>query len=101
MFFGDMLLRLPDITSRILARHKEWDLLIKWSVGFCNESSIFEKRDVQVLNFVSIISVLRNKFDWRLWTEKSWIYAHAAASEAISGKETCSVRFRWHKNWVS
>ena len=53
VFFGDLLLRLPDITADILKRHKDWDLIIKWSVSFCNESSIFEKREIQLLGLVS------------------------------------------------
>ena len=55
VFFGDLLLRLPDITSDILKRHKDWDLIIKWSVGFCNESNIFEKREMQLLSLVSVL----------------------------------------------
>ena len=54
VFFGDLLLRLPDITADILKRHKDWDLIIKWSVGFCNESNIFEKREMQLLSLVSV-----------------------------------------------
>ena len=57
VFFGDLLLRLPDITSDILKRHKDWDLIIKWSVGFCNESNIFEKREMQLLSLVSVVHV--------------------------------------------
>ena len=54
MFFGDLLLRLPDITADILKRHKDWDIIIKWSVGLCNESNIFEKREMKLLSLVSV-----------------------------------------------
>lgn len=54
-FFADILLRLPDITHELLNKHKEWDLVIKWSVSFCNSTEIYEPGgiDNKILNLMA------------------------------------------------
>lgn len=37
LYFGEMVLRLPDITHRIMKKHKEWQILIQWSWFFSKE----------------------------------------------------------------
>ncbi|XP_064404976.1 coiled-coil domain-containing protein 134-like [Halichondria panicea] len=39
IFFGDFLLRMPDITKKIFKKHKEWIPVLKESVQFCNQST--------------------------------------------------------------
>ena len=53
-FFGDIVLRLPDITHDILKRNQEWDITLKWSVGFCNDTDLYEGTDRKLLHLVGI-----------------------------------------------
>ncbi|KAG1683800.1 Coiled-coil domain-containing protein 134 [Nymphon striatum] len=52
--FGDILLRVPDVTHRILAeeKYKEWNAVIKWSIIFSNSTNLFDKKTVQLLDLV-------------------------------------------------
>ncbi|XP_065058216.1 coiled-coil domain-containing protein 134-like [Rhopilema esculentum] len=52
-FLGDMLLRLPDITHKILKRNKEWQIIVNWSVGFCNETGLFDNANEKLLSLVA------------------------------------------------
>ncbi|EDV20531.1 uncharacterized protein TRIADDRAFT_31801 [Trichoplax adhaerens] len=53
-FFGEIALRLPDITHKIYDRKTEWRYAIHWSVGFCNDSvSIFHGPHKKLLNLMS------------------------------------------------
>ena len=50
--FGDILLRMPDITHTLLRANKEWDLLLKSSVGFVNGTGILQEVDGKLLHLV-------------------------------------------------
>ncbi|XP_013407620.1 coiled-coil domain-containing protein 134-like [Lingula anatina] len=52
-FFGDIILRMPDISHKLIDKKKEWQLLIGWSVAFCNESKIFEGPNLKMLNLMA------------------------------------------------
>ncbi|XP_074650758.1 coiled-coil domain-containing protein 134-like isoform X2 [Tubulanus polymorphus] len=52
-FFGDLALRLPDITHKIYDGNKEWVLLMGWAVSFSNSSSIFASTDNELLNLMA------------------------------------------------
>lgn len=52
-FFGDMILRLPDIVHDFYDREKEWHLLLAWSYGFCLQSEVFDGSSEKLLNLVS------------------------------------------------
>ena len=52
-FFGDIVMRLPDISHDILHRNHEWELTIQWGIGFCSDSNVFVGRDAKLLNLVS------------------------------------------------
>ena len=52
-FFGDIVLRLPDIAHDILRRSQEWNIILKWSVGFCNDTEIYEARDKKLLHLMA------------------------------------------------
>jgi len=52
-FFGDVLLRLPDTTRKIMKGNKEWHIIVNWSIGFCNETGIFDKANLKLLNLVA------------------------------------------------
>lgn len=51
--FGDLILRLPDITHDIYDRNKQWEFLIGWSVWFCMESGVFQGPHERLLKLVS------------------------------------------------
>ncbi|KXJ23947.1 coiled-coil domain-containing protein 134 [Exaiptasia diaphana] len=51
--FGDILLRLPDITHQILRRSKEHELLIKWCISICNATEVYDGTGRQLLNLVA------------------------------------------------
>ncbi|XP_073253136.1 coiled-coil domain-containing protein 134-like isoform X2 [Porites lutea] len=47
--FGDILLRLPGITHEVYRKSKEWELLARWSVSFCNETKVYDDTDSKLL----------------------------------------------------
>jgi len=49
-FAGDIILRLPDISHNLLKGNSEWNLLIEWGIGFCNDTLIFTGNDAVLLN---------------------------------------------------
>ncbi len=51
-FFGDILLRLPEISQDIVRRNREWDILVQWGVGFCEQSQVFQGKDRVLLDLV-------------------------------------------------
>ncbi|XP_064637460.1 coiled-coil domain-containing protein 134-like [Lineus longissimus] len=52
-FFGDLILRLPDITHNIFDRKKDWNILLGWSIGFCNSTGLFHGNDAQLLHLMA------------------------------------------------
>lgn len=52
-FFGDILLKLPDITHSILKKEKSWSLIIKWSLGWSNSTGLFDKKTTELANLVA------------------------------------------------
>ncbi|ELU08909.1 hypothetical protein CAPTEDRAFT_225708 [Capitella teleta] len=53
-FFGEFLLRHPGITHDILKRNNEWDLAIKWGVGFCEQSQVYQGPHAKLLNLMAM-----------------------------------------------
>lgn len=51
--FGDLMLRLPDITHEIFDKNKEWQLILGWGVWFCNESKIFQGTSAKLLTLMA------------------------------------------------
>ncbi|KAJ9596123.1 hypothetical protein L9F63_012707 [Diploptera punctata] len=51
--FGDVLLRLPDITHKILKSKPEWRELIQWSVAFVNKTNLLDKQTIKLMHLVS------------------------------------------------
>ncbi|KAG9483869.1 hypothetical protein GDO78_009669 [Eleutherodactylus coqui] len=41
-FFGDVVLRFPKIVHHYFDRNSNWNNLIRWGIGFCNLSGIFD-----------------------------------------------------------
>lgn len=42
-FFGDVVLRFPRIVHHYFDRNSNWNLLIRWGIGFCNQSGVFDQ----------------------------------------------------------
>ncbi|XP_076315780.1 coiled-coil domain-containing protein 134-like [Tachypleus tridentatus] len=42
--FGEILLRLPDITHSILKKHKDWLVLAQWTLGFANSTGLYDTK---------------------------------------------------------
>ncbi|CAJ0943293.1 unnamed protein product [Ranitomeya imitator] len=42
-FFGDVVLRFPKIVHHYFDRNSNWNNLIRWGIGFCNLSGIFDE----------------------------------------------------------
>jgi hypothetical protein len=53
-FFGDILLRLPDISHKILTLKHEWEVLLNWSLGFCNQTHLLDKQTEKLVYLVSL-----------------------------------------------
>ncbi|KAK3728852.1 hypothetical protein QZH41_020229 [Actinostola sp. cb2023] len=51
--FGDILLRLPDITNQIYRKSKVNQLLIKWCISICNASEVYDKTGHKLLSLVA------------------------------------------------
>ena len=51
--FGDILLRLPDISHKILTSKYEWKVLLLWSLGFSNQTHLLDKQTEKLVYLVS------------------------------------------------
>ncbi|KAL4229935.1 hypothetical protein ACF0H5_010326 [Mactra antiquata] len=51
--FGDLILRLPDMTHSIYDKNKHWEFLIGWAVWFSSESRVFKGAHHTLLNLMS------------------------------------------------
>lgn len=51
--FGDILLRLPDISHKILTSKYEWNVLLLWSLGFSNQTHLLDKQTEKLVWLVS------------------------------------------------
>ena len=54
MFFGDIVLRLPDITRQHLKTNDNFTELTRWSFNFIVDSQLFQPAEMKSLNLVSI-----------------------------------------------
>jgi hypothetical protein len=52
-FFGDILLRLPNISHKILTLKHEWEVLLHWSLGFSNQTHLLDKQTEKLVYLVS------------------------------------------------
>lgn len=52
--FGDLILRMPDLTHEIYGKNKQWEFLIGWGVWFSMESGIFQGPHAQLLSLMSM-----------------------------------------------
>lgn len=55
-FFGDVVLRFPKIVHHYFDRNSNWNSLIRWGIGFCNLTGVFEQGPhSQVLGLVRLL----------------------------------------------
>uniref|UniRef100_H3A3K1 Coiled-coil domain containing 134 n=1 Tax=Latimeria chalumnae TaxID=7897 RepID=H3A3K1_LATCH len=58
-FFGDVTLRFPKIVHHYFDRNSNWNQLIRWGIGFCNQTRIFEGGPhAQLLGLVRVETAL-------------------------------------------
>lgn len=56
-FFGDVVLRFPKIVHHYFDRNSNWNSLIRWGIGFCNLTGVFEQGPhSQVLGLVWLLA---------------------------------------------
>lgn len=41
---------------QVYSTSKEWTLLARWSVSFCNETQVYDETDSKLLNLVSVVT---------------------------------------------
>jgi hypothetical protein len=51
--FGDILLRLPDISHKVLTSEYQWEALLHWSLHFSNETHLLDKQTQKLVYLVS------------------------------------------------
>lgn len=39
--------------NQVYSKSKEWELLARWSVSFCNETQVYDETDSKLLDLVS------------------------------------------------
>lgn len=52
-FLSEIVLRFPDICSRLLNQKNEWLVLTKWAVNFSNATGIYDKPESMLMNLIS------------------------------------------------
>lgn len=52
--FSEIILRFPDIAVSVLKTNNNWDVLLQWSIAFCNQVNyLLDKSTVKLLHLVS------------------------------------------------
>nr|CAD7452915.1 unnamed protein product [Timema tahoe] len=51
--FGDVLLRLPEISQQIFSKKHEWEVLYGWSLNFCSQTSLLDRQTARLVNLVN------------------------------------------------
>lgn len=52
-FFGEIVLRLPDISHAVLAENKANALMVHWAVGFANSTGFYDHTTTELVNLVA------------------------------------------------
>lgn len=52
--FGEIILRFPDVAVSVLKTNNNWDVLLQWSIAFCNQVRyLLDKGTIKLLHLVS------------------------------------------------
>lgn len=52
--FSEAILRFPDIAVSVLKTNNNWDVLLQWSIAFCNQVKyLLDKSTIKLLHLVS------------------------------------------------
>lgn len=52
--FSEVILRFPDIAVSVLKTNNNWDVLLQWSIAFCNQVRyLLDKSTIKLLHLVS------------------------------------------------
>ncbi|XP_047001578.1 coiled-coil domain-containing protein 134-like isoform X1 [Schistocerca americana] len=52
--FGDILLHLPEISTKILDSNNEWRVMFEWSLNFANQSQLLDSSTRKLIDLVSM-----------------------------------------------
>ncbi|XP_054153953.1 coiled-coil domain-containing protein 134-like [Oppia nitens] len=52
-FFGDIVLRLPDISHRVLTTHHEYQVLYRWCISFAIASDLCDKNTLKMFDLLA------------------------------------------------
>ena len=55
IFFGEILLHLPDITHRVINSNKPWQLLLTWGIFFASQSNFLDDTSKKLVSLVSYL----------------------------------------------
>lgn len=79
-FFGDLILRQPDMTHLILKKRNDWKILATWAIGFVNETKAFQTSQSNHLHLLSQELGIIEK-------DKNYVNPYKAASNQASHKD--------------
>lgn len=48
--FGDLMLKLPEISHELYDRQNVWNIMMEWCIHFCQESGMFDKLHLKLLD---------------------------------------------------
>lgn len=51
--FGDILLHIPDIAIPVLEKNNKYDVLLKWSLLFVNQTQLLDKKTLTLMSLMS------------------------------------------------
>ncbi|CAN8006512.1 unnamed protein product [Ixodes hexagonus] len=52
-FFGEIVLRLPDISHAVLGENKASALMVHWAIGFANSTGFYDDTTTELVNLVA------------------------------------------------
>lgn len=50
--FGDIVLRLPDVAHEVLRARHEWDVLLRWCLGFSTQTRLLDPATTRLVSLV-------------------------------------------------
>lgn len=52
-FFGELRLKLPDITDLLISKNRDWYFLITWSIGFSNSTLLYDSKTEELIHLLA------------------------------------------------
>lgn len=66
-FFGEIVLRLPNIAHAVLNMNKAGAVMLNWALGFSNSTGLYDETTTKLIHLVSFLPSVKFKFlaQWR------------------------------------